>query len=128
MGYYSSKIVNYSFEETLSKLSVELKKEGFGILSEIDVKEILKNKLQVEFRKYKILGACNPTFAHKALQLEENLGVLLPCNVVVQEKEENIVQVSIVDPQEALKRVENEKIDEVANEISAKLKRVLEGL
>ena len=86
MAYVNSKIVNYTFEDAITKVTDELKKEGFGILTEIDVQETLKNKLDVDFRKYKILGACNPTFAYKALQTEETLGVLLPCNVVVQEK------------------------------------------
>lgn len=128
MNYYSSKSVKYSFDETIQKISDELKKEGFGILTEIDVKETLKNKLQVEFRRYKILGACNPTFAYKALQLEENLGVLLPCNVVVQEKEDHTIQVSVVNPLESMKKVENEKLNEVASEISVKLLKVLENL
>lgn len=128
MNYYSGKSVKYSFDETIQKISDELKKEGFGILTEIDVKETLKNKLQVEFRRYKILGACNPTFAYKALQLEENLGVLLPCNVVVQEKEDHTIQVSVVNPLESMKKVENEKLNEVASEISVKLLKVLENL
>lgn len=128
MNYYSGKSVKYSFDETIQKISDELKKEGFGILTEIDVKETLKNKLQVEFRRYKILGACNPTFAYKALQLEENLGVLLPCNVVVQEKEDHSIQVSVVNPLESMKKVESEKLNEVASEISVKLLKVLENL
>lgn len=128
MNYYSSKSVKYSFDETIQKISEELKKEGFGILTEIDVKETLKNKLQVEFRRYKILGACNPAFAYKALQLEENLGVLLPCNVVVQEKEDHTIQVSVVNPLESMKKVENEKLNEVASEISVKLSKFLANL
>ncbi len=128
MAYYNSVVVKYSFDETLQKVSDELKKEGFGVLTEIDVKETLKNKLQVEFRRYKILGACNPVFAYKALQSEENLGVLLPCNVVVQEKEDHTIQVSVINPMESMQAVQNEALGEVAVEVSAKLKKVLENL
>ncbi|KAB2840504.1 MAG: DUF302 domain-containing protein [Melioribacteraceae bacterium] len=128
MAYYNSKVVKYSFDETLAKVVEELKKEGFGVLTEIDVKETLKKKLQVDFRRYKILGACNPTFAYKALQTEENLGVLLPCNVVVQEKEDHTIQVSVVNPMESMEAVKNELLGEVASEVSAKLKKVLENM
>jgi uncharacterized protein (DUF302 family) len=127
MSYHNSKLVNYSFDEAITKVTDELKKEGFGVLTEIDVKETLKKKLDVDFRKYKILGACNPTFAHKALQVEETLGVLLPCNVVIQEKDDK-VQVSIVNPIESMKSVGNEALNEIAGEIGAKLERVLENL
>ncbi|MDP3582627.1 MAG: DUF302 domain-containing protein, partial [Ignavibacteria bacterium] len=125
---YNSKIVNYSFDEAITKVTEELKKEGFGILTEIDVKETLKKKLQVDFRKYKILGACNPPFAYKALQAEENLGVLLPCNIVVQEKEDSTIQVSAINPMESMQAVQNEALGEVASEVSARLKKVLENL
>lgn len=128
MSYYNSKVVNYSFDEALIKISEELKKEGFGILTEIDVKETLKKKLDVDFRRYKILGACNPPSAYKALQTEENLGVLLPCNVVVQEKEDGKVQISIVNPMESMQAVQNPQLGEVAGEISQKLNRVLQNL
>jgi uncharacterized protein (DUF302 family) len=127
MSYHNSKIVNYSFDETITKVTDELKKEGFGVLTEIDVKETLKKKLDVDFKKYKILGACNPSFAYKALQTEETLGVLLPCNVVVQEKDEK-VQVSIVNPMESMKNVGNENLYVIANEISEKLARVLQSV
>lgn len=128
MAYYNSKIVGYSFDETINKVFEELKKEGFGVLTEIDVKETLKKKLDVDFRKYKIFGACNPPLAYKALSREENIGVLLPCNVIVQEKEKGEVQVSTVNPMESMKAVGNKELEEVANEVSEKLKRVLENL
>ncbi len=128
MAYYNSKIVNYSFEDTIVKVTEELKKEGFGILTEIDVKDTLKKKLDVDFRRYKILGACNPPFAYKALQTEENLGVLLPCNIVVQEKEDSTVQVSAINPMESMQAVQNESLGEVAAEVSTRLKKVLENL
>lgn len=128
MAYYNSKIVNYSFEDALTKVKEELKKEGFGVLTEIDVKETLKKKLDVDFRKYKILGACNPPLAYRALSKEENIGVLLPCNIIVQEKENGEVQVSAVNPMESMQAVGNKELEEVANEVSAKLKRVLENI
>jgi uncharacterized protein (DUF302 family) len=128
MEYYNSKIVNTIFEETLVKVAEELKTEGFGVLTEIDVKSTLKNKLDVDFRKYKILGACNPTFAYKALQIEENLGVLLPCNVVVQETENGVIRVTVVNPLVSMQAVGNEKLNEVAGEVSKKLLNVLNKL
>jgi len=128
MAYYNSKIVKHSFDDTLAIVTEELKKEGFGVLTEIDIKETLKKKLQVDFRRYKILGACNPTFAYRALQIEENLGVLLPCNVVVQEKEDHSIQVSAINPIESLHAVQNEALGDVAGEVTEKLKRVLANL
>lgn len=128
MAYYNSKVVNYTYDEAITKVTEELKKEGFGILTEIDVKETLKKKLDVDFRRYKILGACNPPFAYKALQAEENLGVLLPCNIVVQEKADSTIQVSVINPMESMQAVQNESLGEVAVEVSAKLKKVLENL
>ena len=128
MSYHNSKYVDYTFDETITKVTEELKKEGFGILTEIDVKETLKKKLDVDFRKYKILGACNPPFAYKALQAEETLGVLLPCNVVVQEKENGKVKVSVVNPMESMQAVKNPALEEIAAEVSSKLQKVLESL
>lgn len=128
MAYYNSRQVEYSFEDTVKKVSEELKKEGFGILTEIDVKETLKKKLDVDFRKYKILGACNPPFAYKALQEEDNIGVLLPCNVVVQEKENGKVFVNMVNPLESMEAVKNPELGEIAEEISKKLDAVLQSL
>ena len=128
MAYYNSKIVNYTFEDSITKVTDELKKEGFGVLTEIDVQETLKKKLDVDFRRYKILGACNPPNAYKALQAEENIGVLLPCNVIVQEKEGGKVQVSAVNPMESMQVVKNDALGEVALEVTEKLKRVLERL
>lgn len=128
MSYYFSKVVNFSFEEALNKVSEALKQEGFGILTEIDVQATLKNKLDVDFRKYKILGACNPPLAHRALTAEDKIGVLLPCNVVVQEKEINKIEVSIMNPIEAMQAVKNENLNNVANEVTKKLQKVLENI
>ncbi len=128
MSYYNSKIVAYTFEDAITKVTDELKNEGFGILTEIDVKDTLKKKLDVDFRRYKILGACNPPNAYKALQAEENIGVLLPCNIVVQEKADGKIQVSAVNPMESMQAVGNENLGEVALEVTEKLKLVLERL
>ncbi|MFA6980320.1 MAG: DUF302 domain-containing protein [Ignavibacteriaceae bacterium] len=128
MSYYNSKSVNLSFENAIEKITEELKKEGFGVLTEIDVQATLKKKLDVDFRKYKILGACNPPFAYKALQAEENIGVLLPCNFVVQEKEDGEVQVSAVNPLESMKAVQNDTLASIAGEVAAKIAKVLENL
>ncbi len=128
MNYYNSKCVEYSFNEAILKITEELQKEGFGVLTEIDVKETLKKKIDVDFRNYKILGACNPTFAHKALLEEANIGVLMPCNVIVQEMEEGKVEVSTVNPMESMQTVDNPKLEPFAKEVSVKLQRALENL
>lgn len=128
MAYYNTKTVEYSFDETIEKVTEALKTESFGVLTEIDVQATLKKKLDVDFRKYKILGACNPPFAHKALLAEPNIGVLLPCNVIVQEDEEGRVRVSMVNPMESMQAVQNESLGEIAGEVSAKLNNVLEKL
>ncbi|MFH1196166.1 MAG: DUF302 domain-containing protein [bacterium] len=125
MAYYNSKMVDLSFDEAIQKVTEELKTEGFGVLTEIDVKETLKKKLDVDFRKYKILGACNPPNAYKALQVEENIGVLLPCNVIIQEKENGEVQVSVVNPMETMQTVGNQALTEIAGDISSRLQKVL---
>ena len=128
MSFYTNKIVKSSFDEVVARVTAELQKEGFGVITEIDMKETLKKKLQVDFRRYKILGACNPTYAYKALQAEENIGILLPCNFVVQETGERNISVSAVNPYETMKSVGNPEIEIVGAEIAEKLKRVLESL
>jgi len=112
----------------LVKVENELKKEGFGVLTEIDVQATLKKKLDVDFRRYKILGACNPPFAHKALTAEDKIGVLLPCNVIVQETIDNKVEVAFMNPIEAMQAVKNEALGKIAEEINNKLKKVYEQL
>jgi uncharacterized protein (DUF302 family) len=128
MTYHTSKTVGLPFEEAVIKVTDELKKEGFGILTEIDVKETLKKKLDVDFRKYRILGACNPPLAYKALQTEENIGVMLPCNVIVQEKDDGTVRVSAINPMVAMRSVGNENLNEVASLVSEKLGRVIDNI
>lgn len=125
MKYYNSRKMELNFEDSIKRLGEELQKEGFGILTEIDVQAVLKKKIDVDFRKYKILGACNPNFAHKALQVEENIGALLPCNFVVQENEKGEVFISSVNPLVSMQNVGNDGLTEIAGEVSAKLSLVL---
>ena len=127
MKYGFTKTTNYTFEQAIEKVTEELKKEGFGILSTIDVKETLKKKIDVDFKKYTILGACNPKLAHGALQVEEELGLLLPCNVIVYEKNDKTV-VSIFDPRVMTLVIENPEMKPVAEEVKNKLQRVLESV
>ena len=128
MSYYFSKKLAVSFEEAVTKAVDELKKEGFGILTEIDVKEAMKKKLNVDFREYKILGACNPPFAYKALQAEDKIGTMLPCNVIVQETPDGKVEVAAVDPVASMQAVENSALKKIAAEIQNKLKKVIDSL
>ncbi len=127
MQYGFAKTVNMSFEQTIDKVTEELKKEGFGVLTSIDVKETLKKKIDVDFKKYTILGACNPPIAHKALLEEEELGLLLPCNIIVYEKNDKTV-VSVFDPSVMTKVIDNEKIKPVASQVKEKLERVLKAV
>lgn len=128
MSYHNSKTVNLPYEDAINKVTEELKKEGFGILTEIDVKETLKKKIDVDFRKYKILGACNPPLAYKALSEEENIGLMLPCNVIVQETSDGSVRVSAINPMVAMQTVGNENLNSIAGEVSGKLKKVIDNL
>lgn len=127
MDYGFSKSVDLSFEQTIDKVTNELKKEGFGVLTSIDVKETLKKKINVDFKKYTILGACNPPIAHKALLEEEELGLLLPCNIIVYEKDDQTI-VSVFDPMIMTKVIDNEKIVPVAGQVKEKLERVLHSV
>ncbi len=124
MKYGFSKTTDYTFEQAIEKVTEELKKEGFGVLTTIDVKETLKKKIDVDFKKYTILGACNPKLAHSALQAEEELGLLLPCNVIIYEKNEKTV-VSIFDPRVMTLVIENPEMKSVAEEVKNKLEKVL---
>ncbi len=128
MSYYFSKTINTDFDSAISKVTDELKKEGFGILTEIDVKETFKKKLDVDFRKYRILGACNPNFAFEAIKSEDKIGTMLPCNVIVQEHEDGRIEVSAVDPIASMMAIKNDSLGEVASSVSDKLRRVIENL
>jgi uncharacterized protein (DUF302 family) len=127
MQYGFSKTVDMSYEQAIETVTAELKKEGFGVLTFIDVKETLKQKINVDFKKYAILGACNPPIAHRALQEEEQLGLLLPCNVIVYEKEGQ-TNVSIFDPMVMTWIIENDHMKPIATEVQEKLQRVLKAI
>ena len=128
MSYYFSKTIQSDFDAAVEKVTAALKAEGFGILTEIDIRATLKKKLDVDFKPYKILGACNPPFAHKALLAEDKIGTMLPCNVIVQDKGNGAVEVAAIDPAASMQAVENETLGEVAVAIRAKLKKVVESL
>lgn len=128
MNYYFNKTVNGTFEEVIDNVTKGLKEEGFGILTEIDVTATLKKKLGVDFKKYRILGACNPPYAHKALQAEDKIGTMLPCNVIVQEIDKGFIEVAAVNPMASMQAVENEKLSDVAKDITAMLENVIEKL
>ncbi len=122
MDYYISKTLkNTSFEEGIEKITDALKSEGFGILTEIDLKATLKKKLDVDFYNYKILGACNPEFAYEALQAEDKIGTMLPCNVIVQERVKGEIEISAVDPMASMQAVENSSLGSLAKEVRKKL-------
>ena len=128
MSYYFSKTVDQNFEDAIEKVTEELKKEGFGILTEIDVKETFKKKLDIDFRKYRILGACNPKMAHQAITAESKIGTMLPCNVIVQELENGKVEVTAVDPVASMSAVKNDQLGSVAQQVREGLKRAIDSL
>jgi uncharacterized protein (DUF302 family) len=128
MKYYFNKSLEIPFDEAVAKVTEQLKKEGFGILTEIDVKETLKKKLDVDFKQYKILGACNPHFAFQALQKEDKIGTMLPCNVIVQETEEGKIEVAAIDPMASMQAIQNPDLQAVAEQVQAKLRSVIAGL
>jgi uncharacterized protein (DUF302 family) len=128
MSYYFNKTLEVPFDEAVEKVKAELKKEGFGVLTDIDVKKTLNEKLGVEFRKYRILGACNPSYAHKALLAEDKIGTMLPCNVIVQEHTDGRVEVAAIDPVASMQAVGNPALEPVGAEVRAKLKHVIDCL
>ncbi|WP_207509909.1 DUF302 domain-containing protein [Telluribacter humicola] len=128
MSYHFTKKIQLSFEEALRKVTEELKSEGFGINTEIDLREKFKEKLDVEFRNYKILGACNPKMAYQAIEQERNIGTMLPCNVVVQELEDGGVEVSAINPMESMSSVDNQQLEPIASQVSSHLKVVIDKL
>jgi len=128
MSYYFSKTLQISFEEAVAKVTEELKKEGFGILTEIDVQATLKKKMNVDFRKYRILGTCNPPFAYQALREEDKIGLMLPCNVIVQETSDRRVEVAAMDPLVVMQAVKNPGLAGIANQVQAKMRKVIESL
>jgi len=128
MSYHFSKIVAYNFDEAIARVTQELNKEGFGIVTEIDIKETFKKKINVDFRNYRILGACNPHFAYQAINAEDKIGTMLPCNIVVQEHEDGKVEVTAVDPVASMMAIKNEQLGQVAIAVQQKLKNVIANL
>jgi len=128
MSYAFTKEVHLTYEEAVVKVTEELKKEGFGVLTEIDVKATLKKKLDVDFNKYIILGACNPPFAYKTLQAQEDIGLLLPCNVIVYESKEGKTIVSAINPKAMFSVIPNTELDEILIQVAEKLSRVVDGV
>ena len=126
--YYFNKTLAMSFEDAIARVTEELKKEGFGVLTEVDVQATLKKKLNADFRPYRILGACNPPLAHQALQAESHIGLMLPCNVIVQDAGNGRIDVAAIDPLVAMARVDNSGLEPVATEAQSRLKRVIENL
>ncbi len=128
MSYYFSRKLDISFDKAIERATNALKEQGFGVLMEIDVKTTLKKKLDVDFYNYKILGACNPHFAHRALLFEEKIGTMLPCNVIVRETKENLVEVAAVDPVASMQSIENPQLGKIATEVQKRLKAAIENL
>ena len=128
MSYYITKTVNYNFETAIENVTEELKKEGFGVLTQIDLQATLKKKLDVDIKKYSILGACNPGFAYEAIQVEDKIGTMLPCNVIVQEREDGKVDVSAVDPVASMTAADNKSLAGLAMQVREKLTSVIDKL
>lgn len=126
--YFSTHLTNKSFEDVVQQTIQALKQEGFGVLTEIDMKATLKKKLDVDFHNYKILGACNPPLAFKALQAEDKIGTMLPCNVIVQEKEPGHIEIAAVDPAASMQAVKNDALISIAETVRDKLKKIIENL
>ncbi|MCM4157934.1 DUF302 domain-containing protein [Gramella sp. AN32] len=125
MKYYFNKTITGEFEKVIKKVTDELEKEGFGVLTEIDVTATLKKKLDIDFKKYQILGACNAPYAHKALKAEDKIGTMLPCNVIVQELDNGKIEVAAVNPMASMQAVQNKDLEEIAIEIGDKLEKVI---
>lgn len=128
MSYFHNKIVEGDFDATIEKVTAALKEQGFGVLTQIDIKSTFKEKLDVDFRKYRILGACNPNFAHKALLAEDKIGTMLPCNVIVQEHELGKVEVAAVNPIASMIAIGNDSLEAIATDVNDRLKLVVESL
>ncbi|MCP5426282.1 MAG: DUF302 domain-containing protein [Gammaproteobacteria bacterium] len=128
MSYYFNKIVDMSFDEAIARTTAELQMEGFGVLTEIDIKATLKKKINVELRDYRILGACNPQYAYKALLAEDKVGTMLPCNVIVRETDDGRIEIAAIDPVASMQAIGNEELGGIAQKIQLKLKHVIENI
>lgn len=127
MGYYFKRSIESTFEEAVIRIKAALQKEGFGIITEIDIRETLRKKLEVDFQPYTILGACNPSFAYKALQMENKIGTMLPCNVIVQETASGNIEIAAINPAVSMQAVSNKELEGVAEEVGRKLRLALES-
>ncbi len=128
MSYYTTTLLTTDFETAIERVTESLKNEGFGILTEIRVNEVFKKKLDVDFKNYRILGACNPNFAHQAILKEDKVGVMLPCNVIVQEHIDGKIEVTAVDPSASMQAINNKELQSIALEVEEKLKNVIRSL
>ena len=128
MKYYISKTLDLKFEEAEEKVRAALKDEGFGVITEINNQKVFKEKLNVDFRKYKILGACSPKYAYEAIQQEDKVGLMLPCNVIIQEMDNNLIEVAAINPVASMMAIENQNLSGIAVEIKEKLERVIRSL
>lgn len=128
MNYYFTTKYSGNFEDAVTHVKALLKDEGFGVLTEINIQKTLKEKLNVDFKKYIILGACNPSFAYKALQSENKIGTMLPCNIILQEHDQNTVEVSSINPIDSMQSVKNNALLDIAKEVSNKLETVINNL
>ncbi|MDP2258581.1 MAG: DUF302 domain-containing protein [Caulobacter sp.] len=128
MSYYFSKMLDGPFDEAVVKVKAALAREGFGVISEIDIRQTLKTKIGVEFRPYLILGACNPALAHEALLLEDKVGLMLPCNVIIQEADDCLIEVAAIDPAASMQSIDNQALKAQATLVGEKLQAALEWL
>ena len=128
MAYYFSKTIRSTFDEAVEKVTAALATEGFGVISEVDLHEKIKYKLGVDFKKYRILGACNPAFSYRALQAEDKIGIMLPCNVLVIDQGDNNIEIAVVNPADAMISVDNDIVKEVASEVGEKLRKALDQI
>lgn len=128
MQYYFSKTIKSDFNKAIETITQALKEKGFGIITEIDIRETFRKKLDVDFRPYRILGACNPHFAHQALQVEDKIGAMLPCNVIVQDIGNGQIEIAAVDPIASMSAVDNEQLGQIAEEVRDRLKEIIQQL
>ena len=128
MSYYFSKTIDTDFDSAIEKVTAVLKEEGFGVISDIDIQAPMKEKLDVDLRPYRILGACNPQFAYQALQTENKIGTMLPCNVIVQQDENGKIEVAAVDPEQSMQAVKSKELGKIAETVQARLRKVIDKL
>ncbi len=128
MSYHFTTTLETSFEDAIEKVTDALQEEGFGVLTEIDVRATFKKKLDVDYPRYQILGACNPDFAYQALQKEQKIGTMLPCNVIVQDNEDGTIDISAVDPISSMQAVDNQELGQIAQEVQQRLKKIINSL